>query len=153
MNATELDSIDRKILDELLADARIPIATLAHRVNLSRHAIRHRIDRLESLKVISGYTIRMGNQWDGEHAVRAIIMVYRKDRMRGTDVTSAIMKIPEVTFCYIVSGMFDLVVHIEAESVDRVNTIWAHLANLPGVQDTHTTFVLSAVIDRHSDLG
>jgi DNA-binding Lrp family transcriptional regulator len=151
LNASELDAIDRRILDELLADARIPIATLAYRVHLSRHAIRHRIDRLESLKVISGYTIRLGQPMDDKHAVRAIIMVYRRDRMRGTDVVRAIELIPEVTFCYIVSGMFDLVVHIEAESIDRVNAIWAHLADLPGVQDTHTTFVLSPIIDRHSN--
>lgn len=143
-----LDAIDRKILEELLADARIPVATLAQRVHLSRHAVRHRIDRLEALKVIAGYTIQLGEGSAKKHTIRAIIRVYRKDRMRGTEVTDAIAKIPEVTYCYVVSGDSDLIIHIEAESQDRVNAIWSHLSNLPGVADTNTAFVLSSVIDR-----
>jgi Lrp/AsnC family transcriptional regulator, leucine-responsive regulatory protein len=148
MSTAELDAIDRKILEELLADARIPVATLAQRVHLSRHAVRHRLDRLEALKVIAGYTIRLGEGTAKKPTARAIIRVYRKDRMRGTEVTDAIAKIPEVTYCYVVSGDSDLIVHIEAESQDRVNAIWSHLANLPGVADTNTAFVLSCVLDR-----
>lgn len=146
MNATSLDPIDRKILEELLADARIPISTLAERVHLSRHAVRHRIDRLEAQKIIAGYTIHLGNV--SKPKTRAIIRVYRKDRMRGTDVTDAIARIPEVTSCFVVSGDSDLILHIEAESQDRVNAIWSQLSALPGVADTNTAFVLSAVIDR-----
>jgi Lrp/AsnC family transcriptional regulator, leucine-responsive regulatory protein len=148
MSAVELDAIDRKILEELTTDARLPVATLAQRVHLSRHAVRHRIDRLEALKVIAGYTIRLGEGPARKPTTRAIIRVYRKDRMRGTEVTEAIARIPEVTYCCVVSGDSDLIVHIEAESQDRVNAIWSHLSNLPGVADTHTAFVLSSVIDR-----
>ncbi len=146
MNAPDLDQIDRRIIEELLADARIPIATLAQRVHLSRHAVRHRLDRLEAQKVIAGYTIRLGET--SAPKARAILRVYRKDRMRGKDVTEAIAKIPEVTTCYVVSGDSDLVMHIEAESQERVNAIWSQLANLPGVTDTNTAVVLSTVVDR-----
>lgn len=143
---TELDPIDRRILDELSADARLPIATLAQRVHLSRHAVRNRLDRLEAQKIITGYTIRLGEA--SAPKARAILRVYRKDRMRGKDVTDAIAKIPEVTTCYVVSGDSDLVLHIEAESQDRINAIWSQLANLPGVTDTNTAVVLSTVVDR-----
>lgn len=146
MSAAELDPIDRKILEELLTDARIPIATLARRVHLSRHAVRHRIDRLEAQNVITGYTIRLGEA--NRPKARAIIRLYRKDRMRGKEVTDAIARIPEVTTCYVVSGDSDLILHIEAESQERVNAIWSHLSTLPGVTDTNTAFVLSAVVDR-----
>lgn len=146
----ELDAIDRKILNELLNDARIPIATLASRVHLSRHAVRHRVDRLEAHKVIAGYTIRLHEPSSGKPKVRAIIMVYRKDRMRGADVTTAIAAIPEITYCYVLSGDFDLIAHIEAESQERVSEIWSQLARLPGVTDTHTTFILSSVVARRN---
>ncbi len=149
MSPDELDAIDRKILAELLADARLPVSTLSQRVGLSRHAVRNRIDRLEARKIIAGYTIQLHERATAEPKVRAILMVYRKDRMRGAEVTSAILKIPEVVYCYVVSGAFDLVVHIEAESHERVNAIWSHLSHLPGVADTHTAFVLSSVVERH----
>ena len=146
MSFIQLDNIDRKIIEELLADARIPIATLAERVHLSRNAVRHRVDRLEAQKVITGYTIHLGGV--SKPKTRAIIRVYRKDRMRGKDVTDAIEKIPEVTTCYVVSGDSDLILHVEAESQERVNAIWSQLSALPGVADTNTAFVLSAVVDR-----
>jgi len=146
MDIPELDAIDRRILEELLADARLPVSTLAQRVHLSRHAVRHRIDRLEALKVIEGYTIRLG----GPHRprARAILRVYRKDRMRGQEVADAIARLPEVVACYVVSGDSDLIVELEADSQDRVNAIWAQLSAMPGVADTNTAFVLSALVER-----
>ncbi|HYD78703.1 MAG TPA: Lrp/AsnC family transcriptional regulator [Paucimonas sp.] len=144
----QLDAIDRKIIDELIADARVPIATLAVRVGLSRHAVRHRIDRLEAHKVIAGYTIRLTERARGAPLARAIMMVYRKDRIRGADVTTAIAAIPEVTHCFVLSGAFDLIVYIEADSHERVNNIWAQIAALPGVADIVTNFALASVLDR-----
>jgi Lrp/AsnC family transcriptional regulator, leucine-responsive regulatory protein len=145
-----LDAIDRKILDELLVDARVPIATLALRVGLSRHAVRHRIDRLEAHKVIAGYTIRLTERSKGTPPARAVMMVYRKDRMRGADVTTAIAAIPEVTHCYVLSGAFDLIAYIEAESHERINNIWSYISSLSGVADIVTNFALASVLDRRA---
>ena len=150
MRTPELDTIDQKILEELQADARIPMTTLAMKVGLSRHAVTHRIDRLEALKIIAGYTIRLKEKAPAKSLVRAIMMVYRKDRMRGADVTTAIGKIPEVTYCAILSGEFDLMVHIEAESQERISEIWSFIAQLPGVEDTRTAFQLSTPTDRRT---
>ncbi|MCB6185371.1 Lrp/AsnC family transcriptional regulator [Leeia sp. TBRC 13508] len=148
MRPTELDCIDQKILEELQADARIPISTLATKVGLSRHAVTHRIDRLEAHKIITGYTIKVKERAPAKSLVRAIMMVYRKDRMRGADVTAAISKIPEVTYCAILSGEFDLMIHIEAESQERISDIWSFIANLPGVEDTRTAFQLYTTVDK-----
>lgn len=150
MQPLELDSIDQKILDELLADSRVPITTLATKVGLSRFAVTHRINKLEAHKVIAGYTILVKPRALKKSVVKAIIMVYRKDRMRGAEVTSAISKIPEVTYCAILSGEFDLMVHIEADTQERINEIWTSLANLQGVSDTRTSFQLSTPVDRWS---
>lgn len=146
----QLDAIDRKILDELIADARIPIATLAMRVGLSRHAVRHRIDRLEARKVIAGYTIRLTERAKETPLARAVMMVYRKDRIRGADVTTAIAAIPEVTNCFVLSGAFDLIAYIEAESHERINHIWSYISSLPGVADIVTNFALASVLDRRN---
>ena len=50
-----IDSTDRKILRELTADARLPIAELARRIGLSPSATAERLRRLESLEIIRGY--------------------------------------------------------------------------------------------------
>ena len=143
----KLDAIDQHILDELTADARIPLATLATRLGLSRQSVRQRIDRLEGQKVITGYTIRRAGNSNAA-TVRAVMLVYRKDRMRGADVTSVLAKIPEVVECAILSGEIDLMVRLEADSHERINQIWSQISTLPGVQNINTCFVLSALVQR-----
>lgn len=147
MTIMKLDTTDHKILDALSTDARIPLAALAGKLGLSRQSVRQRIDRLEGLKVITGYTIRRAAP-SAADLVRAVLLVYRKDRMRGADVTSAITRIPEVVECSVLSGEIDLMVRLEADSHERINQIWSEISALAGVQNITTCFVLSALIAR-----
>jgi DNA-binding Lrp family transcriptional regulator len=75
-------------------------------------------------------------------------MVYRKDRVRGADVISVLRSIPEVVLCDVVSGDFDLLVRVEARSLERVQEIWEQIAAIPGVTDTVTAMTLSSYIRR-----
>ncbi|MBR8167881.1 Lrp/AsnC family transcriptional regulator [Burkholderia cenocepacia] len=143
----KIDGLDQKIIDALCADARIPLAVLADRIGLSRQAVRHRIDRLEALKIIAGYTVRLTLP-DDTVPLRAIMLVYRKDRMRGADVLAALERIAEVRDCSVLSGEVDLLVQIEATSHERINEIWSTISALDGVQNMTTCFVLDSVIHK-----
>src|SRR5690606_1565024 len=52
---TDMDAIDRRILDLLRADARLPLKTIAGAVALARSSVAARIARLESDGIITGY--------------------------------------------------------------------------------------------------
>jgi DNA-binding Lrp family transcriptional regulator len=147
MPAERLDPIDARILEELRRDARLPIAELARRVNLSRNAVRQRIERLDRDGDIAGYTIVLGPGLASKPRVRALMMIYRRDRMRGASVLDVVRGIPEVKSCYIVSGEADVFVELAADSQERINAIWTRLAAMPEVVDTKTSIVLSTVID------
>lgn len=148
MVGNRLDEIDRRILAELAEDARIPLVTLAARVHLSRNAVRQRIERMERDGVIAGYTVIRGTG-DGTHrGVSAVLFVYRADRMRGGHVLAELAAIPEVVRCDILAGEFDLLVTVQAESMDRVGEVWERIAALPDVANTVTSVALSTVIDR-----
>lgn len=146
MSAAKLDSIDAKIVEELRLDARLPTAELARRVHLSRNAVRQRIERLERDGIIAGYTIDVASS--KRPRATAIMMIYRRDRMRGAKVLDAIKKIPEVRACYIVSGEADLFVELAADTQERINAIWTELAAMPDVVDTKTSIILSSVLER-----
>lgn len=146
--AQQVDAIDQHIINELAEDARLPVATLAKRVNLSRNAVTQRLERLERSRVILGYTVRLGeDRRPGEHTI-ALILIFRKDRMRGAEVTTALRKYPEVRSCFVMSGSLDLVIQVETDQPDRVREICADIWEMPGVMDTQTTFVLQTVLDR-----
>jgi Lrp/AsnC family transcriptional regulator, leucine-responsive regulatory protein len=52
-----IDAVDTRILDALVADARISVADLARLVGLSAPSVAERIRRLEEAGVIEGYTL------------------------------------------------------------------------------------------------
>lgn len=142
-----MDAIDQKIVAELTRNARISYAELASKVLLSRNAVRQRIERLERQGHIAGYTIVRGGGETGE-VVSALVLVYRQDRMRGGDVLAALRRIPEVVICEILSGDFDIMVRLEATSLERIRRIWEDIAQMSGVRDTVTALTLSSVVNR-----
>jgi len=146
MERLPLDEVDRQILTQLADDARTPLVALAARVHLSRNAVKQRIERMERQGTIAGYTVVRGRSVS--KGVVAIVMVYRVDRMRGGSVIAEISQIPEVRTCDILSGDFDLLVTLEADSMDRVGEVWEFIAALPGVANTVTSVSLTRVVDR-----
>lgn len=143
-----LDKIDSLILNELTLNARVPVATLSKCVNLSRNAVQKRIARMEKNNIISRYTIERGDIGGSWEKTKALIMIDRQDRMRGSDVIIALKKIPEVQFCFVLSGKFDLVIQLSAVNAERVMEICSEIWQLPGVLDTRSYFVLASLIDR-----
>jgi len=57
-----LDEVDRDILLHLSADGRLSYTDLADYVDLSRIAVRKRIERMEDAGVIKGFTVVV--DWD-----------------------------------------------------------------------------------------
>lgn len=141
-----LDPLDERILAELTANARIAHAELGAKVNLSRNAVRQRIERLERDGVIQGYTLRVGEGRRPTSLITSVIFVYRYDRMRGEDVLAALRGIPEITHCEVLSGEFDLMLRVEAASPERVHQVWKEIAAMPGVENTITSLVLEVVV-------
>lgn len=144
---TVRDPIDERILAELTTNARISLVTLGARVNLSRNAVKLRIERLERSGTIQGYTLVRGSASTADR-VSAVLMIDRADRMRGADVIAALAKIPEVVRCDILAGEFDILARIDARSVERVQEIWEQVSAMPSVVNTVTSFSLSTMIDR-----
>ena len=146
-----MDAIDEKIIAELTRNARLSHAELASKVLLSRNAVRQRIGRLERQGHIAAYTIVRAGDDNGD-VVSALVLIYRQDRMRGGDVLAALKRIPEVVICEILSGDFDIMVRLEAASLERVQAIWEEIAKMPGVRDTLTALALSTEVNRRRGL-
>ena len=141
----ELDDFDNKIIQALTSNARLSVSDLSRHVNLSRNAVTHRMNKLEKSGVIKGYKVILGDGLPVNEIVVAIMMVYRKDRMRDTEVIKYATKVPEIVSCYIMSGDYDVILNVQARSHDRVHEIWKSVSSLKSVDDTHTTFALSTV--------
>ena len=69
-----LTRADEALLSLLRENARASTAEIARKLQLSRTTVQSRIQRLEQMGVISGYTVRLGEDF-GRERVRALIMV------------------------------------------------------------------------------
>jgi DNA-binding Lrp family transcriptional regulator len=54
-----MDSLDQQLIGLLRINARSTVATLAHKLGVSRGTVKNRITKLEDEGVITGYTVRL----------------------------------------------------------------------------------------------
>jgi Lrp/AsnC family transcriptional regulator, leucine-responsive regulatory protein len=69
-----VDRVDRRILEELQADARLSFNELSRRVSLSAPAVAERVRRLETTGVITGYHARVEPSRVGRPVEAVVVM-------------------------------------------------------------------------------
>jgi Lrp/AsnC family transcriptional regulator, leucine-responsive regulatory protein len=133
-----LDEVDRRLLQLLRADASRPLKTLAAAVNLSRSSVRERISRMQGDGTIRRYTVETAPRAD----VLTALLLVRLARTPDPDVVRAVVECEAVFRCRSLSGPIDLLVEIAGSQMDAINRTRDHIAQLPGVVDVETSFVL-----------
>ena len=141
-----LDDTDRKLLSLLRADARESVSALARKLDLARSTVQERIARLERAGVIAGYTIRSGEDF-AERQIAAHVMISVDPKM-AVSVTADLKKMPEVRFLAAISGTFDMMAEVAAETTAKIDTILDAIGRLKGVQKTMSSIVLSVKFER-----
>lgn len=139
------DKVDRELLAMLKANARESTAALARRLGLSRSAVQERIARLERDGVIAGYTIKLGEEME-ENRLRAIVR-FTMDPKHTADVVKRLRRFPEAEYCCSVSGAFDLIVIVAAETAVRLHQVLQEFGELRGVERTTSSIVLVTEFD------
>jgi Lrp/AsnC family transcriptional regulator, leucine-responsive regulatory protein len=78
--AANLDQTDWSILAELQRDGRLPLTELGRRVKLSSSATTERVKRLETLGVITGYSVSVDLEKVGYTVLAVIRLKYPGNR-------------------------------------------------------------------------
>ncbi len=108
---TDLDRIDRKILDILQHEGRIPMTELAQRIGLSTSPCSDRVRRMERDGVITGYYARVSPKALGKNLLLFVeITLASKSDQIFDKVRNELLHVPDVQECHLVSGSFDYLV-------------------------------------------
>lgn len=140
------DQLDRDLLALLQANARASTADLARQLGTARTTVLARLGRMEREGVIAGYTVRLG-QDVRDTGLQAFVGITVQPKA-GREVVRQISRMPEVRQLCAVSGEFDYVVLLRAESALRMNTLLDEMGNFDGVVKTTTSVALEWKIDR-----
>lgn len=140
------DQLDRDLLALLQANARASTADLARQLGTARTTVLARLGRMEREGVIAGYTVRLGQDLR-DLGLQAFVGITVSPKA-GRDVVRQLSRMPEVRQLCAVSGEFDYVVLLRAESALRMNTLLDEMGNFEGVVKTTTSVALEWKIDR-----
>jgi DNA-binding Lrp family transcriptional regulator len=143
-----LDDTDRAILRLLRADARMSNAALAAAVGLSASACLRRLRLLEHRGVIRGYTVVLDEapQRDGVVVIVQITLERQTDdHLRRFE--AAVRRCPEVRECYLMTGIADYLLRVEARDAADYERIHKEaLSRMPGVARIQSSFAIRSVI-------
>jgi Lrp/AsnC family transcriptional regulator, leucine-responsive regulatory protein len=116
-----LDTINRRLLQELQADARLSMAELGRRINLSPPAVAERVQRLERAGVITGYRAEVDPKALG-FPIAAVVRV-RPTTRQLQKIPELAREIPEVVDCHRITGEDCYFVKLHLRSMDDLEEI------------------------------
>lgn len=142
-----LDQTDVEIVGLLRENARRSFQEIGSRVGLSAPAVKRRVDRLEELGVIRGYSAVVDPARLGWPTV-ALVELYCDGRMAGGEVAAAVRDHPEVAAAYTVAGAASAVLVLRAADTHHLEQTLDRIRESDGVLRTQTAVVLSTLLDR-----
>ena len=143
----DLDDIDRKIMVELVRDARASFADIGDRVGLSAPAVKRRVDRLRGAGAITGFSARLSAAQLG-WTTEAYVELFCRGRTSPSDIAAAVAKHPEVVSACTITGEADALLHIRAADVRHFEQVVERISAEPFVVRTRSVIVLSRLVDR-----
>ena len=135
-----INSQDQRLLLSLRQNARISVSDLARQMNLSRSTVQNRLARLEDTGVIRGYSVELGAEYAANQVEAHVsIKVYQKLTARTNRELGAISQVSQL---YSVSGEYDLIAIVQAQSLEQLSVVLDEIGNLEGVERTNSAVVL-----------
>ena len=141
-----LDATDRELLALLQANARESVTALSKKLAVARTTVLARMERLQTSGVITGYSVRL-NQATLEKSLQAYVGLSVEPRA-GREVLKRLAKMPEIKLVCSVSGQFDYVAWIRADSPNALDKLLDEIGETEGVSKTTTSVVLAERINR-----
>jgi len=145
--AVELDAVDRTILAELSADARIPNNALAERAGVAASTCLGRVRTLRERGVIRGFHADVDPAAIGR-PIQAMIAVRMQSHARShlREFAASVAELPEVLNVFFLAGADDFLVHVAACSTENLRTfVVVNLSGNPDVALTETNLIFEHI--------
>ena len=143
----QLDNLDRRILVALQRNAKLSNVQLAEEVGLSPSPCLRRVRLLEEAGVIRGYHAQLDRSKAGLGLTVFVgVKVERHHDESANAFRAAVIDLPEVISCHVVSGESDFLLQVVLPDLASYEDfLFSTLLKLPAVSDIRSNFAISTV--------
>ena len=144
----KIDNLDRKILNILSKNARIPFKDVAAECGVSRAAIHQRVQHLIDDGVITGSGFDVNPKSLGYTTCTYVGITLERGSMY-KQVVERLVLIPEIVECHFTTGPYTMLVKLYARDNEQLMDLLNNqLQDIPGVVATETLISLEQSVRR-----
>ncbi|MEY4611465.1 MAG: hypothetical protein RL246_1784 [Bacteroidota bacterium] len=148
----DLDPLDYKILEILVADANLPYTEIGQRLDVSGGTVHVRMKKMESLGVVRGAQLLIDYSkigWD----ISAFLGIYLDKSSLYEDVALQLEKIPEVVNIHYTTGIYSIFAKIICRDTQHLREVLHDkIQRVTGIQRTETFISLQESLIRNTPL-
>lgn len=148
MKNIHLDDLDKKIINMLVNDARVPFLEVARECGISGAAVHQRVQKLEDSGILKSSRFVLSQQALGYNTC-AYVGVFLEKASLYNEVIRKIDAIPEIVECHYTTGNYAIFLKVYTRDNQHLMEILNHtIQGIPGVSSTETFISLQQSIDR-----
>lgn len=149
-----IDSLDKKIITLLNADARMAFVEVARKCKVTGAAIHQRFQKMVEARVIKGTTLTLNPKGMGYLTCAFIgIQVNLTSTSTHDEVFQKIRRIPEIVECHHISGKYSLLVKLYTRNNEHLKQIIVEqIQSIPEISFTETFISLETGFERQLEL-
>jgi len=143
-----IDKLDRKILEIISKNARIPFKDVAAMCNVSRAAIHQRVQKMIEMKVIVGSGYQINPRSIGFNTCTFIGVKLERGSLY-KDVVPEFEKISEIVECHFTTGPYTMLIKMYSRDNEHfMELLNGKIQEIPGVIATETLISLRQSIKK-----
>lgn len=131
-------------MELLLDDGRRSASEIGRQVGLSPAAAKRRIDRLESLGIITGYTAVLDHTRLGSGEIEAFTELRFSGTTQVADIDGTVADLPELVEAFTIAGDPDALVRLRVTDLDHLKRVIDSIRRSGNVTGTKTLIVLGS---------
>jgi Lrp/AsnC family transcriptional regulator for asnA, asnC and gidA len=144
----KIDKLDRKILEIISQNARIPFKDVAEVCKVSRAAIHQRVQKMIEMKVIVGSGYQINPRKLGFNTCTYIGVKLERGSLY-KDVVPEFEKIPEIVECHFTTGPYTMLIKLYARDNEHfMELLNGRIQEIQGVISTETLISLQQSLKR-----
>ena len=145
---SNIDNLDKQILETLMRDATIPYTDIAKQLKGSSGTVHVRMKKLTQLGIISSVNLHVNPAKVG-YDITAFLGIYLEKSSMYDDVTKELQQIPEIVDCYYLTGNYSIFVKMYCRDAAHLkDVLHDKVQRINGIDRTETFISLEQTFSR-----